>query len=109
MSACLQVCRLCLARPPALSTSHTPCCLQVERLTTYADAECCVPLCTLELFSSRADMLMRRQSYPAQRTVMSEFERGAAACRQRLRVVRAEGWEVELSFWADSRPDGLMR
>ena len=68
-----------------------------------------MPLCTLELFCRRGDRLVRRQSYPAQRTVVSVFERGAAACLKRLRVVRAEEWQVELSFWADSRPDGLMR
>ena len=97
--------------PTSLNTHSTapPCCLQVERLTTYADAECAVPLCMLELFSRRADRLVRRQSHPAQRTVVSVFERGATACLKRLRVVRAEEWEVELSFWSDSRPDGLMR
>ncbi len=94
--------------------------MQFERLTTYADAERTEPLCVLELFSRRKDCLVRRQTWLGpgqQRTILSSFESGAAACLASMRIVRggaaAPGgqphWEVELRFCSNSRPDGLMR
>lgn len=93
---------------------------QIERLTTYADAERTTPLCVLELFSRRKDRLARRQTWLGpgqQRTILSSFEPGAASCLTSVCMTRggmaAPGslprWEVDLRFCSDSRPDGLLR
>lgn len=94
--------------------------MQVERLTTYTDVERTSPLCVLELFSRRTDRLSRRQTWLGpglQRIILSSFEQGTAACLASMRVTRGGAvvsggqphWEVELRFYPDSRPDGLMR
>lgn len=97
-----------------------------ERLTTFADGQCATPLCVLELFQRRADRLERRQTWlgAAQRTVLSSFAPGAAACLKSLRIVtpaggagggaeqamqRARQGETELAFHPGDRPDALMR
>lgn len=99
----------------------------VERLTTYADAECAAPLCVLELFSQRQDRLSRRTTWlaPASRTTLSSFDSGAVSCLKSLRLAPAQAGaaaaaggeaaapeaqgQAELAFYAETRPDGLLR
>lgn len=93
-----------------------------ERLTTFADPHCTSALCVLELFQRRADRLERRQTWlqAGQRTVLSSFGPGGAACLKSLRTVtpaggaeqaqqRARQGETELVFQPAGRLDGLMR
>ena len=114
---------------------------QVERLTTYSDADCAAPLCVLELFARRQDRLARRTTWLAPgggRATLSLFDPGAVSCLKSLRLAPAQAGgaaatgaaasagssqaagaaaapeaqgqgQAELGFYADMRPDGLLR